>query len=191
MFLCLPSGKVSETILTAEGRRNEEATPPKPRKMMICALVRERPQARVKAVWNRQPARYTGLLPTASAMEPSKRSVQPQVREYTDIGLESREHDERYNRRITYHSSSSVLKCKSDAIAGKVIITRLASRAFNPVAQTVIATTVFDRVFPVFSFSPACPTTSGLIGLAASTVEACASVSCIPPVNASGRVSRG
>lgn len=97
MFLCLPSGKVSETILTAEGRRNEEATPPNPRKMMICALVRERPQARVKAVWNRQPARYIGLLPTASAMEASKRSVQPQVREYTDIGLESREHNERYN----------------------------------------------------------------------------------------------
>lgn len=78
-------------ILVAEGRRNEEATPPKPRKMMICALVCERPQARVEAVWNRQPARYIGLLPTASVIEPSKRSVQPQVREYTDIGLQSGE----------------------------------------------------------------------------------------------------
>jgi hypothetical protein len=65
-----------------------------------------------------------------------------------------------------------------------VIITRLASRAFNPVAQTVIVITVFDRVFLEFPFSLACTTTGRLISLALSTVEACASVSCILPLNA-------
>ena len=71
-------------------------------------------------------------------------------------------------------------------MVGNVIMSRLASKAFNPVAQTVIATTVFDREPPIFSFSPACPTINGLIGLSASAVEACGAFPWIPLVNGSG-----
>jgi hypothetical protein len=67
-------------MLTAEGRQNEIAIPAKPRKTMIWVLVSARPQASVKPDWRKQPMRYIGLEPTTSAIEPSSKSVQPQVR---------------------------------------------------------------------------------------------------------------
>lgn len=71
-----------------------------------------------------------------------------------------------------------------------MIITRLASKAFNPVAQTVIATTVFDRAFPILACSSSCPTISGLIGLVASTVEVRVDFTSILPDDVSGTVSK-
>jgi hypothetical protein len=74
--------------------------------------------------------------------------------------------------------------CKSVAIVGKVMITRLASSAFNPVAETVIATTVFRRAFPISLLSPGSLKTNGLTGRPSDTVEAW--ISAVPDMTFDG-----
>ena len=59
------------------------------------------------------------------------------------------------------------------------MITKLASRAFNPVAETVIAIIVFRRVFPIPSKLGSSPMANGLIGLVSSIVEVFTPVPCI------------
>jgi hypothetical protein len=74
-------------ILTAEGRHKEVAIPARPRKRISSYPVRERPQAKVKALCSKEPTRYITRLPTTSATEPERRSVQPHVRENIEAGL--------------------------------------------------------------------------------------------------------
>jgi hypothetical protein len=79
MLRLFPSGNVVVMILTADGRQKEIATPAKALKMISCSPDCERPQARVNPDCKTHPVKYIGLLPTTSEIEPSRRSVQPQV----------------------------------------------------------------------------------------------------------------
>ena len=78
---------MSLMMLTADGRQKDAAIPEKARKTMSWVPVRERPQAKVKMPWRKQPRRYMSRLPTTSEIVPQSRRVQPHVREYIETGL--------------------------------------------------------------------------------------------------------
>ena len=87
IFLLRPGGKEFVTMLTADGRQNEDAMPANARNSINWAPVSERPLANVKALWRTQPVRYMTLLPTTSLTDPDRRSVHPHVRANIEAGL--------------------------------------------------------------------------------------------------------
>lgn len=79
--------RVDVMMLTAEGRQKAMAIPLRPRKIMSCVALRERPQPRVKTDCKIDPSMYMNREPNASAMEPDNRRTQPHVRACMDDGL--------------------------------------------------------------------------------------------------------
>ena len=72
-----PGGNAVVTMLTADGKQNEEAAPQRPRMTIICVPFFDSPLASVNAHWRMLPSRYMRRLPATSVTVPTRRSVQP------------------------------------------------------------------------------------------------------------------
>jgi len=77
-------------ILTAEGKQNEMAMPLRPRNRMIWVLLRERPHPKMKPACKTQPVKYMKRAPSASAIAPEIRRLQPFVNAWMELGQSRR-----------------------------------------------------------------------------------------------------
>lgn len=75
-------------MLIAVGTDEALAIPERARNAMNCAAFLDRPAAKKQMICKNNPAKYMRLVPTTSAIDPNRSSVQPELAELIAVGLQ-------------------------------------------------------------------------------------------------------